>query len=149
MQSNPIDVLSIVNNSVGQIQNNSLSFSHSNTSKYVSDLKWAARRDDNFSVLQFNTQRLCSSTDQLRQIVSDGQPGVVGLCETFLNSNNEMLLDIPVYKMERINHRRMTKGGLVLYISNVIPYFVRSDLSRNDEGFFNPSLLKVNYKTMF
>ena len=91
LQSNPIYVLSIVNNSIGQIQNNSLNFSHSNASKYVSDLNWATRRDDNFSVLQLNTQGICSLIDELRQIV--------GFCETLLNSNKEMLLDVPCYKI--------------------------------------------------
>ena len=142
LQSNPIDVFSIVNNSIGQIQNNSLNFSHSNASKYVSDLNRATRRDGNFSVLQLNTQGQCSSIDELRQIVFDGQPDVVGLCKTFLNSNNEMLLDISGYKMERLNRRRMAKGGLVLYISDVILYFVRSDLSWNDEGVFESQFIE-------
>ena len=134
LQRNPLDVFSIINNSIGQIKRNSLNTSQSINSKYVSDLKWATRRDDHFSVLQLNTQGLCSSIDQLRQIVFDGRPDVIGLCETFLNSSNEMLLDIPGYKMERLNRRRMAKG--VKYISNVLPYTVRSDLSRNDEGAF-------------
>jgi hypothetical protein len=36
------------------------------------------------TAFKFNIQGLSSSIDNLRQIVSDGQPDVVGLCETFL-----------------------------------------------------------------
>ena len=61
MQTNPIDVLSIANKSIGQIHNNSINFSHSISSKYVFGLKWATRQDDNFSVLQLDTQGLGSS----------------------------------------------------------------------------------------
>ena len=146
LQRNPLDVLSIINNSIGQIKRNSLNTSQSINSKYVSDLKWATRRDDHFSVLQLNTQGLCSSIDQLRQIVFDGRPDVIGLCETFLNSSNEMLLDIPGYKMERLNRRRMAKGGLVMYISDIFPYTVRSDLSRNDEGVFESQFIEIKLK---
>ena len=49
------------------------------------------------AALQLNIQVLSSSVDNLRQIVSGGQPNVVGLCKTFLDSDNEMVLDIHGY----------------------------------------------------
>ena len=143
LQSNPIDVLSIVNKSVGQDKRNFVNFSPSVSSKYVSKLKEDSKRDDHFSVLHLNTQGLCSSIDQLRQIVSDGRPDIIGLCETFLDSHNEMLLDIPGYKMERLNRQRLAKGGLALYISDDLPHSVRSDLSRNEEGVFESLFIDI------
>ena len=57
-------------------------------------------------------------------------PDVVGIRETFLDSGNEMLLDIYGYKMEHINRCKMGKGGLVIYISSNLYYCLRDDLSR-------------------
>ena len=57
-------------------------------SKYVSQLNGSASsiRDDIFSVFYLNFQGLWSSFDELKRIVSDGTPDVIGLCETFLDS---------------------------------------------------------------
>ena len=81
--------------------------------------------------------------DQLRQIVFDWKPDVIGLCETFLNSSNEMLSDIPGYETERLNRRRVAKGGVVMYFSYVLPYYVQSDLSKKDEGVFESQLIGI------
>ena len=51
------------------------------------------------------------SIDNLRQIVSVGKPDAFGLCETFLDSGNETLLDILGYEIEHINRCKMAKGG--------------------------------------
>ena len=116
---------------------------HTVISKYVSSLREAVKRDGYFSVLQLNIQGLCSSIDHLKQIVSDGLPDVVGLCETFLDSKNDMLLDLQGYKMERLNRQKMAKGGLALYISNNLPYSLRMDLSRNIEGVFESLFVDI------
>jgi hypothetical protein len=59
--------------------------------------------DYSLTALQLNIQGLSLSIDNLRQIVSGGQPYIVGLCETFLDFGNDMLLNIQGYKIERIN----------------------------------------------
>ena len=102
-----------MNNSVGQVNQNLTNINHVCNSKYVSELGEEEVTKGNYSLtaLQLNIQGLSSSIDNLRQIVSDGQPDVVGLCETFLDSGNEMLLDIHGYKMKHVNRCKMAKGG--------------------------------------
>ena len=143
LQNNPIDVLSLINNSVGQ-SNKSPSNPHfSVSSKYVSDLDRVSKRDGRFSVLQLNVQGLCSSFDELKKIVRSGHPDFIGLCETFLDSKNESLLHLPGYKMEYLNRSRMAKGGLAVYVSECLPYSVRHDLSRNEEGIFESIFIEI------
>ena len=131
-----------MNNSVGQVNQNLTNINPVCNSKYVSELGGEEVTKGNYSLtaLQLNIQGLSSSIDNLRQIVSDGQPDVVGLCETFLDSGNEMLLDIHGYKMEHINRCKMAKGGLAMYISSNLHYCLRDDLSRNFEGILSHNL---------
>ena len=81
--------------------------------------------------------------DRSRKIVVDGQPGFIGSCDIFLYSNNEMFLDTSGYKVERLNHRRMVKGGLVLNISDELPYSIRSYFTRNEEGVFESQFVDI------
>lgn len=145
LENNPFDVISIVNNYVGQANQSPININPICYSKYVSDLGGEEVTKGNYSLtaLQLNIQGLSSSIDNLRQIVSDGQPDVVGLCETFLDSGNEMLLDIHGYKMERINRCKMAKGGLAMYISCNLHYCLRDDLSRNFEGIFESQFIEI------
>ena len=145
LQNNPLDIENIINNSIGsrnQMNNDSnLAFK----SKYVSQLNGSAssKRDDIFSVFHLNIQGLCSSFDELKRIVSDGTPDVIGLCETFLDSKKDILLDIPGYRMERLNRKQMARGGLMLYIADRLAYNVRNDLSRNEEGIFESLFIEI------
>ena len=84
-----------------------------------------------------------SSFDVLKRIVSDGTPGVIGLCETFLDSKNDILLDIPGYRMERQNKKQMARGGLMLYIADRLAYNVRNNLRRNKEGIFASLFIEI------
>ena len=72
-----------------------------------------------------------------------GHPDFIGLCETFLDSKNESLLHLPGYKMEYLNRSRMAKGGLAVYVSEYLPYSVRHDLSRNEEGIFESIFIEI------
>ena len=146
LQNNPLDIENIINNSIenrNQMNNDSNSVFKS---KYVSQLNGSAssKRDDIFSVFHLNIQGLCSSFDELKRIVSDGTPDAIGLCETFLDSKKDILLDIPGYRTERLNSKQMARGGLMLYIANHLAYNVRNDLSRNDEGIFESLFIEIN-----
>ena len=134
-----------MNNSVGQVNQNLTNINPVCNSKYVLELGEEEVTKGNYSLtaLQLNIQGLSSSIDNLRQIVLDGQPDVVGLCETFLYSGNEMLLDIHGYKMEHINRCKMAKGGLAMYISSNLHYCLRDDLSRNFEGIFESQFIEI------
>ena len=101
----------------------------------------SSKREDIFSVFHLNIQGLCSSFDELKRLLmkSDGTPDVIGLCETFLDSKKDILLDIPGNRMERLNRKQMARGGLMLQIADCLAYNVRNDLSRNEEGIFESS----------
>ena len=86
---------------------------------------------------------LCSSLDELKRIVSGETPDIIGLCETFLDSNKDMLLDIPGYRMERLNRKQMARGGFALFIADRLAYNVRSDLIRNEEEIFESLLIEI------
>ena len=105
LQNNPLDIESIINNSVGSRNRNYNDPKSVIESKYVSQLSGSAssKQDGIFSVLHLNIQGLCSSFDELKRIVSGGTPDVIGLCETFLDSKKDMLLDIQRFRMERMN----------------------------------------------
>ena len=105
LQNNPLDIENIINNSIGSRNLKNIDSNSANKSKYVSHLNGSASstRDGIFSVLHLNIQGLCSSFDELALIVSGGTPDVIGLCETFLDSKKNILLDIPGYRMERLN----------------------------------------------
>ena len=111
-----------MNNSVGEFNQNVINKNHVCNSKCVSDLggEEVTKGNSSLIALGLNIQGLSSSIDNLRQVASDGQPVVIGLCETFLDSGNEILLDIHGYKMEHINRCKMAKGGLAIYIYQVI-----------------------------
>ena len=145
LQNNPLDIENIINNSIGsrnQMNNDSNS---AFKSKYVSQLNGSAssKRDDIFSVFHLKIQGLCSSLNELKRIVSDGTPDVIGLCETFLDSNKDILLDIPGYRMERVNRKQMARGGLMLYIADRLAYNVRKYLSRNEKGIFESLFIEI------
>ena len=72
-----------------------------------------------------------------------GHPDFIGLCETFLDSKNEFLLHLPGCKMEYLNRSRMAKGGLAVYVLEYLPYYVRHDLSRNEEGTFESIFIEI------
>ena len=145
LQNNPLDIESIINNSVGSRNRNYNDPKSVIESKYVSQLSGSAssKQDGIFSVLHLNIQGLCSSFDELKRIVSGGTPDVIGLCETFLDSKKDMLLDIQRFRMERMNRKQMAKGGLALYIADHLVYNFRSDLSRNEEGIFESLFIEI------
>jgi hypothetical protein len=97
LQNNSLDIESVINNFVGSRNQKNNDPSLANKSKYVLQLNGSAssKRNGIFSVLRLNILGLCSSFDELKQIVSGGNPDIIGLCETFLDSNKDMLLDIP------------------------------------------------------
>ena len=145
LQNYPLDIKNIINNSIGSRNLKNIDSNSANKSKYVSHLNGSAssKRDGIFSVLRLNIQELCSSFDELKLIVSGGTLDVIGICKTFLDSKKDSPLDIPGYKMERLNRKQVARGGLVLYIADRLTYNVRSDLSGNEEGIFESLFIEI------
>ena len=47
----------------------------------------------NFSVLHLNIPGLCSSLNDLKPLIDNSSPQIIGLCETFPHKGNDMFLD--------------------------------------------------------
>ena len=142
-ENNPIDFLSLINNSVGQSNKSPANPHFSVSSKYVSDLDRVSKRDGSFSVLQLNVQGLCSSFDELKKIVRSGHPDFIGLCETFLDSKNESLLHLSGYKMGCLNQSRM---ALLFMFRNVFRTLLDVTCQEMKKEFLNPYLLRLKPK---
>ena len=67
LQNNLMDVLSLINNSVGRSNESPSNPRFSVSSKYVSDLDRVSEQDGSFSVLQLNVRGLYSSFDELKK----------------------------------------------------------------------------------
>ena len=53
----------------------------------------------NFSVLHLNIQGLPSSRNNLKFLIDNSSPQIIGIFETFLHRGNNMLLDISRYNL--------------------------------------------------
>ena len=68
---------------------------------------------------------------------------LISLVFVRLSLKNESLFHLPGYKIEYLNRSRMAKGGLAVYVSEYLPYSVRHDLSRNEEGIFESMFIEI------
>ena len=55
--------------------------------------------------------RLNSSLDDIQLICKNSRPGIIGLCETFLNEKIQLLMDIPGYNSIFLNRKIAKKKG--------------------------------------
>ena len=113
----------IINNPVGKAPNTSFDENFVNIidSVFVEELRFwgsGARWGNVFPVVHLNIQGLNSSFDYIQLLCRDSCPAIIGLCETFLNENNQVLLDIPGYMSIFLNLKVGKKGGLGFYIKN-------------------------------
>ena len=86
--------------------------------------------------MHLNIQGLNSSFDDIHLLCRDSCPAIIGLCETFLNENNQVLLDIPGYMSIFLNRKMGKKGGLGFYIQYNFQAVLRHDLCINNEKIF-------------
>ena len=70
LQSNSIDILSVVNYSIGQNKRNSVNFPPSVNSKYVSKLKGVTRRDNHFLQPNSSTQFILQPNTRDHRFIS-------------------------------------------------------------------------------
>ena len=113
----------IINNPVGKAHNTSFDehFENIIDSVFVEELRfWGSntRWGDVFPAVHLNVQGLNSSFDDIQLLCRDSCPAIIGLCETFLNENNQVLLNIPGYTSIFLNRKMGKKGGLGFYIQN-------------------------------
>lgn len=86
--------------------------------------------NDKISLFYFNIRSLSSSFSIFSDFIDEQQPSVIGLCETWLNSNMlDSALTIPNYHLLR-RDRDGRGGGVAFYIHNSLKF----KLLRTDPG---------------
>ena len=91
--------------------------------------------EDTFSLLHLNIRSLNKHFDELKLFLetdADQSFSVIGLSETWLNSNSESFFSIDGYKMFVNNRPDKSGGGVALYISHTFECIVHDDISRMD-----------------
>ena len=112
--------------------------------KSISELKFHKYKKG-MHVANLNIQHLLPKLDEIKLILSQNHSSdILGLCETFLTpmiSDND--LSIPNYSFERKDRLANKGGGILVYISNKLPYVRRSDLESND---LETLWIQINFK---
>ena len=67
---------------------------------------------------------------------------MIGICETWLNIDNESQIQLPGYSFVNNNRNAKTGGGIGMFISSVINFHVRNDLNLQRDGVLETSLRK-------
>jgi hypothetical protein len=101
-----------------------------------------------YKVLHLNIQGLHSKFDNFKILLSqlndqDVKLDFILLCETFLNDNNADLYNIPGYFFIYKNRKKLSKGGVAMYISNTINFKVRNDVGIFEEGEFESIFIET------
>ena len=100
-----------------------------------------SRADYKFlTLMHLNIQGLVGKIDHLKELIDDFRSKgifihVIMLCETFLSDVSATVCDIPGYSLICNNRRRLTKGGVAMYISNELSYNRLTDCISIDTEF--------------
>ena len=138
----------ILNNPVGKASNMSCDENFENIidSVFVEELKfWGSetRWGHVFPFVHLNVQGLNSSFDDIQSLCRNSCPTLIGLCETFLNVNNQVHLDISGYMSIFLNREMGKKGGLGFYIQNNFQAVLRHDLCINNDKIFESLFIEI------
>ena len=98
-----------------------------------------------FSVLHFNVRSLTNKLDDLQQYLEElvHKFSVIGICETWLNIDNESQIQLPGYSFVNNNRNAKTGGGVGMFISSVINFHVRNDLNLQRDGVLESIVLRL------
>lgn len=70
------------------------------------------------SLLHFNPKGLSGHIDEVRHWVGRNKPGIIGICETFLNTSTQMqAVNISGYRLFRNDRKFRSGGGVCIYCS--------------------------------
>ena len=145
LEKSPLDFLDLLNSSEGSLPNKyDIGNSNLVNCRYSSALGKVSIRSDCLRTLHLNIQGLSSSLDQLKLMCEDSsRHDVLGICKTFVTERTDLLLELSGYNCEKIHRRKLSKGGLALYIFDAIPYTVQHDLSKNIEGVLESLFIEI------
>ena len=71
---------------------------------------------NDLSVMQLNTRGLLNKQGHLIETIRSCQPDIILLCETWLNTHTETLVDIPGYKLITKNRLDRIGGGVCILV---------------------------------
>ena len=99
LEKSPLDLLELLNSSEGSLPNKyDIGISNLVNCIYSSTQGKVSKRSDCLRTLHHNIQGLSSSQDQLKLICEDSlRPDVLGICETFVTEQTDLLLELPGY----------------------------------------------------
>ena len=118
------------------------------SSNYYSIEEVDITAESKFTIMHLNIQSLPSKFVKLKLLLSrletiDVSLDCILLCETFLNNRNEDLYEIPGYAFLPNSRKKMTKGGVAIYIKDSHIYKERKDISTFIEGEFESIFIEV------
>ena len=83
---------------------------------------------NDISVIQMNVRGLLNKQDQIKELLRTSRSDIVLMCETWLNSSTEKLVDIPGYKLINKNRIDRIGGGVCILIKQDLRSRKRDDL---------------------
>ena len=96
------------------------------------------RLSDNsyYSLFHLNIRSLMGKLDDLQQYLMEiGHTfSLIGISQTWLNNDNESLIDLPGYSFVNVNRKTKTGGGVGMFISSALNYRVRNDLNLQSDN---------------
>ena len=93
--------------------------------------------DENFSILNLNIRSCQKNFDKIKECLKEIEHyfTIIGVSETHLKEKPTQYYDLPGYNFEYTNRVDRGKGGVVMYVSQLINYKVRKDLNKTTPNF--------------
>ena len=89
--------------------------------------------DGNLRSALFNCRGLASSHEFVSQLLCNHRVSILGLCETFLSSENAEIMNCDGFKFISNNRENRQGGGVGLFVRDDIPFVVKKQLSKHDQ----------------
>ena len=83
---------------------------------------------NDLSIIEINIRGLLNKQDHLKDLLRSCSPDVVLICESWLNSHTESLIDIPGYKLYNKNRIDRIGGGVGMLVKKELRSRIRNDL---------------------
>ena len=102
-----------------------------------------------FSLFHLNARSVINKIDDLQQYLTDiaHKFSVIGISETWLDTETESLVHLPDYTFVNTNRKLKNGGGAGMFISSSINYSVRNDLNLLKEDVFESIFVEARLNT--
>ncbi len=104
-----------------------------------------------YCILHLNIHSIPSKKDDLINLLErlkhqNITVDVLLICETFITDQNKDQCKLEGYKLYDEHRKKMTKGGVAVYVSERLQYIDRKDLNIFDEGLFESCFIEVKLR---